>query len=620
MRYVELVIQGVRRFTASQRLNIAAPRVWLAANSAGGKTTAAQLIRASLDTDYYEAIQKTLTPWRPTQDACRFALIVERGSQRYRLSHDVALGAAVGAAFNANAQRFEAVANDGDAIRDLLTDKLDFPDPGDWASVFIWSDGGGASGAAATPAQRASNDAAPINEGALRERLEELMVERQLMTGMDKVQSEVDDLQNRSFELEDEQRKAREQLAELDRLKQQLEKTALLENLDQATLSRAKNDKTEQRREEDQRIKLEDAAEAAAAAYNTAAALPMWHKDKLFLALCCFIVLALAIPYATEKYGWGVLGIAGIFIGLPFMFFKYKKLTDQVADLKKKKDEAQQNFERTVAENEKRRQTINDLIKKLGVLDAKDIAKLAEERAALVKKANGLEQAIEQQGLKARVGAIDAELKAMRQRSEKLSQQLQEASSGQRDVRDIDEEIAHLQRQLNRAGKGQKVSAAPIVTVGGAPSLSPGERLAAIVAAGARIARREPSDLATMISPVVTKIVNAVFPDTFKSVQINAEGGAAFTRADEIDAMDEREVYPALLTVAAAAVQIATAKVAAQVRAFPIVWDEPFTQLDDATLSRLAGVAVKAAGDVQMIVLSGRKALGGAFGEPLKLG
>lgn len=621
MRFVELVIQGVKCFTATQRVNLGQPRLWIAANSAGGKTTVVNLIRASLDADYGDAIQAELRPWRPSQDACRFALVCEHNGARYRITRDVGANSVVGAQMNAQTQKFDPIAPNADDVRNLLTDRLDFPAPSDWAAAFLWTEGSG--GAAPAPVQ-ADFDAAPTptDDNAIRNRLEDLLAERQLMGGLDQVQQEIDDLHNRQFELEDEQRKLADKTAELESLRQQLEKTAILEGVDAAVLNRAKNDKVEQRREEDQRIRLEDIVEAAEKEYAISNAIPMWQRDKIFIGLCVAILLGLVVPVAMKDYNYSLLGLAGIFIGLPVMFLRYKKLGERVAAHKKQYDEAKANLDKTVAETERRRDVLSGLVKKLGTLDAKDVAQLAEERQKIRDKLDKLEATAKAEAWTDRAIAVVAELQAVQQRSTKLSDRLHEASASQRDLRTIDAEIATLKRQLERSAKGLQITAAPLAApnAGGAPAQTPEERLRTLIASGARVARREPGDFATVIAPVVTKIVNAVFPDAFKAVNLTGDGSPQFIRAADLQALEPREVHQALLLVTAAAVQIAGAKVSAQVRAFPIVWDEPFAALDDATLSRLANVATKAAGDVQLIVLSGRKALGTAFGEPVRLG
>ena len=185
-----------------------------------------------------------------------------------------------------------------------------------------------------------------------------------------------------------------------------------------------------------------------------------------------------------------------------------------------------------------------------------------------------------------------------------------------RDVGEIEREIAALERQLKMATAGAAVGAA--APMPGGPSRSPRERISAALRAAARLARRDPAAATAALQPTASKIVAAVLPGVIQEIELQPDGAVTWLGPGKAP-LDPRAVHRGIELVTAAAVIVAGARAAAQTRSFPIVWDEPFADLDDVTLGRLGQVLPKAGAGLQFVALSGRQALGAPLGRSLDL-
>ncbi|RMF12843.1 MAG: hypothetical protein D6761_12090 [Candidatus Dadabacteria bacterium] len=611
MQYVELLIQGVRRFTQSHRLTLAGKRVWLAGGLDRGRTTVATLLRAAFDPDYFEAVRESLIPWQPTQDASRFALIFQHDNQTWRIACDARSGGTVLA--ERQGDQFVPVAQGGFDVLDACTDRFDFPAPGDWAQLYFWTD-------AAAPLIAAEDDLGlntDIDPEQLQERLMELQTERQLLDGMGNAQFQLDDLENELWSLEEEEKRIEAIFAELQNVEAEIEKTAALENLDDNLIRRAKEQSRIERQEEEQRITLEQAVDAAKEALAAAEARPMWHHDKLFLGIAGGTLAGFVVPVVLKIYPLSLVGFAGALGGIPWILLQYRKHEQHVEQLRQGLSDAESALETFSSTCERERRELDELVGSLGILDAKEIPKRVEARSGLLRKRDELRQRIADEGLSEKRETIRQQAETLRSRVERLNAQLQDAGTGQRDVTQIDAEIAQIERAL--AGKPSGGASAAVAATGASPAQTPEARIAAMLTSAANIARRESTDLAGVVNPILTKVVNAVFENRFRSVELAPDGTATWIPASGVEPLPERAIDRSLALVTAAAAQIVLAKACAQVRSFPLVWDEPFSDLDDALLSRLGQVSHRALGDLQLIALSGRKALGSALGPAQQL-
>lgn len=614
MRVQELLAQGVKRFKRNHRWIPNGQSAWLRAPVAGGKTTAAQLVRAALDQAWFLGIQDQFAPWRPEQELSRFALTIARGDElRHRIICDLRSGSVAAGRWQGEDATFIAAAPNAEAVTALLTDQYDFPRAADWAALYWWAGGSGSGAGEAAGAAAGVTDADEI-----RARLEELMVEKSLMSNVDQLQFELDGLESQRFATEEEIGRLDKRLAEVAGLRENLEKTRALDEADERLFGVAKDFDRWQRKYGDDRTKREDQLNEKRARLQAAAGGKYWHQDPVFLALSAGALAGFIVPSVLGIYALNLLGFAGLG-GVGFWAWKTKQTLDSVASLEKEVAAGREELDQWVARQEADQQAVRELTRLVGGLDAKDLLKAWEQRKGQLEALEKAEAKLAEADVEAKRTELAETLTGLQQKIARLEATMEENVAGAgRDVNEIEREIKALEKQLAMVSAGgAALAAASTGDEGERPA--PREAIAAAIPAALQIARKDPDTMLPQLGTLATRILQAVWPDRVHAVQFDPAGRVRWIDSTRREPLEEREVDRGLELVTAAAVLVGGARLAAQTRSFPLVWDEPFGDLDDVTLGRLAGVLAKAAGDLQLLVFSGRQALGSAFGTPIDL-
>lgn len=607
MRIVELTIQGVRRFTALHKLTISGQSVWVRMPAGGGRSTVASLIRASLDPTWFLAVQDSLVPWRPQSDSIRFALTVETAERRHRIMRDGRSGAVAAGRWQDEGSTFVAAAQTPEAVAAILADDHDFPGPADWADLCFWSD---AVGAASTAAAATVSDVRGIQDA-----LEKLLEEKMMMQSADEKQFELDGLEQQRFALEEEMRKLAERIAARDRLRAEYERTEALDRAGDRLMGVAGDHDRLLDRYQQQRIQRETALESQEESLAEMRSRPLWHKDKLFIGIAVGSLLGLVVPAVLKVYPASLLGFFG-FGALGWRTLQTRRHIEATAAAEQAFAKARGELADWISRQDHEFAEVARLMEKFGVIKPSDLKQRWDSRKALGEKLAALDRELESDGVAARIGAAESERKAVQERIARLEQTMESNLGGAgRDLGEIEREIAALERQLKMAAGGAAVTAA--APAAGGPVRTPRERIAAALRAAGRLARRDPAATIGALLPVASKIVAAVLPGVVQEIDLKADGSVAWLGPGKAP-LDPRAVHRGIELVTAAAVIVAGARTAAQTRSFPIVWDEPFADLDDMTLGRLGQVLPKAGGGLQIIALSGRQALGAPLGHSVE--
>ncbi len=619
MRFQELVIQGIRRFTSSHRYNLGSNRVWLSGGRESGKTTVAAMFRAALDYPYLTDVSSSLMPENGA-DASRFSLTLGGIDRRMRLSIDVATQRIALAGWNDGSGKFEGVTQDPDDIRHFLTDNYDFPDPDDWAAVYLWtvSTDPGAAGIGGDIADDFMTDDLQ-DVGAIQERLEELQMEKTLMASMTKVQTDADEMQSRQFELEDELRSNKEKMSRLDEIEGELARSKPLEKVDAALIEKAKDYKNLARKVLDQHNRFEEKMEKLELALQELHARGLWHKDPVFAGVAAFTLLGFIVPVAAKAYTASLLGFAGLLGGMPWAFLRTRKHLELITNTEQAVRDLEIEKKQYDREGDGGDQTkLDELVREMQVLDPSDLAQIWDERQGVLERVKDLWDELAADNVAQRSREIEEELKTIQEKVEKLNQQLLEVSSAQRNVTDIEREIDALERKLNQMTGQPDAEPTPSPSGPAEVAQSPEDRIRQVVEAGPRICMSPEDQYLSSLSQFLGKFLNAVFGDQIAKVKIGGDGRIAYH--DGAKVIDPGDLPRDVSTVAAAGVAIGTAKIAARTRSFPLVWDDPFADMDDVIVDRVSRVINKAVGDLQLILLTGRKALGAPMAQPIDLG
>lgn len=608
MRIAELTIQGIRRFTRLHKLTLGGESAWVRMPVGGGRTTVASLIRASVDPSWFLAVQESLGPWRPQSDQARFALTVETNGQRHRIMRDARSGGVAAGRWQGEGSTFMAAAQTPEAIASILADEYDFPGPSDWADLCFWSD---AEGGAAAPVAAAGGAA---DAARIQHQLEELLNEKTLMAGADKMQFELDGLEQKRFALDEELQKLGDRLAARDRLKAEYAKSESLDQAGERLMNIAGDHDRLLDRYQQQRVQRETALEHQEEALKSMRDKPLWHRDMIFVGIAVGSLLGLIVPAAMKVYPASLLGFAG-FGALGWWAFRTKQHIDATAAAEQAFAKARTDLDEWISRQEHDFAEVLRLMEVFGTLKPGDLRKRWEDRRAMGEKIAALERDLEEQGVAARLEEARRERDDLAARIARIESTMEDNLGGAgRDLNEIEREIAALERQLKMIAAG----GATAVASAGAPgsAKSPRDRIAAAVQAGARIARRDTAALLAAATPYASKIAAGAMPGAFHEIRLDGEGKVTWLGPDRAP-LDDRVIHRGIELVTAAAVIVAVAKFAAQTRSFPLVWDEPLADLDDVTLGRLGQILPKAGAGLQFVVLSGRQALGAPFGKTL---
>jgi hypothetical protein len=608
MRIVDLTIQGVRRFPTLHKLTLDGQSAWVRMPAGGGRSTVASLIRAALDPTWFLAVQESLVPWRPQSDAIRFALTIETGDRRHRIMRDGRSGAVAAGRWQDEGSTFVAAAQTPEAVAAILADDHDFPGPADWADLCFWSEAAGSAPATAA--------ATVVDAQSIRAQLEELLNEKSLMQNADETQFELDGLEQKRFALDEEIRKLGERLAARDRLSKEYERTEELEQAGERLIGVAGDHDRLLDRYQQQRIQRETALETQEETLAEMRAKPLWHKDKIFIGIAAGAVLGLIVPVVLKVYAASLLGFFG-FGALGWWAWRTRQHIDATAAAEQAFAKARGDLADWISRQDHEFAEVARLLERFGVIKPSDLKQRWDSRKTLGEKLATLDRELASEGVAARIRAAEEERKAVTDRVARIEQTMEENLGGAgRDVGEIEREIAALERQLKMATAGAAVGAA--APMPGGPSRSPRERISAALRAAARLARRDPAAATAALQPTASKIVAAVLPGVIQEIELQPDGAVTWLGPGKAP-LDPRAVHRGIELVTAAAVIVAGARAAAQTRSFPIVWDEPFADLDDVTLGRLGQVLPKAGAGLQFVALSGRQALGAPLGRSLDL-
>lgn len=608
MRIAELTIHGIRRFTGLHKLTLGGESAWVRMPVGGGRTTVASLIRAALDPAWFLSVQESLGPWRPQSDQSRFALTIETNGRRHRILRDARSGSVAAGRWQGEGLAFSAVAQTPEAIATILADEYDFPGPSDWADLCFWSDAEG-DGAAPVASAGGAADAAQIQQ-----QIEELLNEKTLMAGADKMQFELDGLEQKRFALDEELQKLGERLVARDQLKAEYAKSEALERAGERLMNIAGDYERLQDRHQQQRIERESALEQQREALASMREKPLWHRDLIFVGIAIGSLLGLIVPAVLKVYPASLLGFAG-FGALGWRAFKTKQHIEATAAAERALAKARADLDEWISRHEHDVAEIQPLMEEFGALKPGELRKRWENRRTLREKIAALEREIEEQGVIARIEQARRERDEVAARIAKIEATMEDTLGGAgRDLNEIDREIAALERQLKMIAAGGTTAVASAGSPGSAKN--PRDRIAAVLRAGTRIARRDAAALLAAVTPYASKIVAATMPGVIHEIQLDREGKVAWIGPDRTP-LDDRVIHRGIELVTAVAVIVAVARFAAQTRSFPLVWDEPLADLDDVTLGRLGQILPKAGASLQFVVLSGRQALGAPFGKTL---
>jgi hypothetical protein len=599
MLLLEVYVQGVSRFLAPFKFPLTKGYNAVYGGNDSGKSVLAQALTATFDPDFAAQAAPRLGPVVPQDTPARYGALFEHNGERYRLLRDVGGGVNL-ARFNAQSQKFDALARDEAAVQAFLQDQLDFPMNGLHAQLGLIDRRpmAGGAGPAAEAASAFGTSSASFDYGDepasdepkpdIEAQIKQLQRELKILGSVDDLEFRVDGLQKKKFETEAALAKYRDADQKLEAIAKRSEDIKDIERLTPELEGRVKN---LQKQEEYQRQKLQALDQEIRNLERELDVLEpkskkKFHKDPLFIAGGVVALIGFVLPFFTSEF-LVVVGFAaaGWLVYLALML--YPKIDGRIEELNRK-------YKPKVAEEEKIKKdfesstgVIKDLVVKLKVIDAKDLIdvaaewrKLREEEAGWRKMKDELAKGTgDAAKLRGELARQEAEIQL-------FEEELRNAGAITRDAIQIKVDLERLEKARD-AGltTTAPAKAAPLSLAGPvSPEASPagGFHAGALIKAAADVARQDVADVTAAANEKINVYLRAFTNGKLAQAELTPEGGFSVARAD----LGGQRVGLAQLSEGSrdtvlAALRLGLLEAILPYRAFPVILDDPFALLDD---------------------------------------
>lgn len=612
MRFVELLIQGIRQFPASHRVTFDPHKNWIFLGSGEGKTTLFQLIRAIFDTPYFLRIQESLLPRKPLTETSRFALTIANGKNTYRILRDVRTSLTRLYQQDPSTGKYLPHLETPEKIEGFLADEFDFPGTTLFATLCLL---GGERTAERIPGvEEEPMEFAQESEKEILKRLEALEEERALLQNVRELQFELDGHQDEKFKLEKEIEELLKPSKEIEELEAQFKRTEKVEEVPLHLLEKVKNFERYQRLTHE---KLDDFLERIEKKEKEIEALkgrPRWQRDPLFLAIAVATLLGFILPPILKLYFLAIIGFSGLG-GIGWVIWRYSQLDNQIKQETRLLEELKEQKEKFERERNSEMAILDSLVKELNLFSPKDIAHLLETRKKQKEALDRRRKEWEEQRIEERVQELRDRRDTLDKKIRDLTQKLEEIASAEKDLGMIEREIEKLRKELTILRQGGKIleeSPSSLSSAQGNPFLN-------LLEAGIRLSRKPAKSFYPAVNQILQRTTPYLFGTRFKAIEVTEKGEVIWLDSEKGERIPEAELHPSILRATEALLLLAILYLSGEVRSFPCVWDEPFPLLDDLLLSKIGAIAEKFASRFQIILLSGRKALGSPLGNPIPI-
>lgn len=617
MVLLEVYVQGVSRFLAPFKFPLAKGYNVVYGGNETGKTALAQALAATFDGNHASQVAPRLQPVVQPEGALRYGALFEHNGHRYRLLRDLSGGLNL-ARMNAATQKFELLAKDEQALSNFLQDEIDFPLDGLFTLLGVIDRRLGGGPATAAPAE-ASFSSAPYDDGYgdypdegagqtqdIEAQLKQLRRELSILSSVDDLEFKVDGLQKRKFETEAHLAKYKDLDARVEKIEKRQAAIQPIETLTPELEARVQN---LQKTEEYQRQKLSSldaeihALEKQLDVLEPKAARKL-HKDPFFIVGAVVTVLGFVLPFFTKEF-LVLFGFAG---GgwLAYLFFMvYPKLSAELDEINKK-------YKRLVAEEEKIKKdfdtataVIRDLVKKLQVIDAKDLLQLAAEWREMQQEK--VEIQAQRDAIASQAGTPEKVRKDLERQEAEIAlfeEELRNAGAITRDANQIQAEIKRLEAVRDSGGNVSVASAMPAAASYSAPEAAgqPGIALGSLLEAAARLARVELDHVLSVGVDKMNTYIRALSGGKLGPAQIDAAGNLSLLRSEYGNrTFSLAELSDGARDTVLLAVRFGLLEMILPTRQFPVIFDDPFSLLDDQRQA-VAGKALKRLSGVTQVI------------------
>lgn len=611
MELLEVYVQGVSRFVTPFKFALKNGYTVIYGGNETGKSALAHILVATFDAAHAAAVAPTLQP--PTQSESRYGCLFAHGETRYRLLRT--LGGQLNLArLNPATQKFELIAKDENALTAFFQDVLDLPLDGLYARLALVTKEGlvpvGATNQPVSVSATAFADVAVEGEafgGAqdIESQIKQLQRELQILSSVSELEARVDNLHNKKYEIETSLGKYKDIAKQIELTEKRQQELGPLDKMTPEIEGRLKNlEKAEQYQAQrlaalDQEIKgLEQQLDLLEPKLKR-----KFQKDPFFIAGAVLALLGLGLPFVTKLYvlsllGFGALGWLGFLV-----FMMYPKLQAQYAEVDAAYRKKCAEEERVKKEFDAQMAIIKDLVKVLKVIDAKDLLELLKEYRELKQKVVELTQARE--SLVQLVGSeqkLVAELKKTEAEIALFEEELRNAGAITHDANQIRAEI----QRLEAIRDGRSAAPTPATTVT-SPPVANGPAFDVLFEMAARAARRDWAELQPIFQDKLNAYLRALAPNRYGPAEVNGDT-VQLTRAEFGGQRVEwgRLSEGARDTIFAAA-RLALLEVVAASRPFPVIFDDPFTALDDQRQAIVAKMLKRLSGMMPVVHLASQK-------------
>lgn len=633
MQFVDLVVQGVRRFTNPQKLSFKPGLNVIYGPNESGKSTLNDCVRALLY-PLSAGDCSDLIAWE-SPDLCRAALTFNGDDgATYRIVRDFVKDAVSLSKLNPDSGKFEAVASSAadveSAVREAGAAPADLHDALFGMSAERLSlEGGGTQGGGSTSTGGVGDagitnvlfeggDLGMESESESPEqkavRLEEL---RESLVGaekLDKLQFEVDGLEGKKFELENKLKGLQEIENKISQAKGRLLQVGNLEGIDDEMEKRlvrfqeqSESFGRDQARKREEKDRKELEAQTASSSFEP------FYMNRLFMGGVAGVVLSIV--------GWifvkplillivPSLGLAG------FGFYRWtedaakmKKLGEGVKALEKEINDAERRFEVETA-------VVKELIRKLDVHDVGDILerkqtanKVRAQMEQLKKELAEREQSPDVAEARERMGEITSRIEEIQDEIARLGGMPMDPTTIRREIEKLEAELSG--KAPASAASGPAISAAP--SNGSKPGAISALLAAAATAAGENvdefIAARHDQLLSRLSA--FTGGRHAGGEISGGAVRVAAANGQGNLEWEKLSSSTRLAAYLSLGLGSAEALE----------RAAAFFWDDVAGSLDERRLAAVAGSLkelVRARGS-QAVWITSRKELAASADHLIKL-
>jgi hypothetical protein len=614
VRFLELLIQGIRQFPSSHRITFDPNKNWIFLGSGEGKTTLSQLIRAAFDNPFFLRIQESLLPRKPLHESSRFALTFTNGKETYRILRDVRTSQLRLYRLDPGTGKYLPHLESAEKIEGFLADEFDFPGAQLYTTLCLFGgEGGGEEG---IEFFEEGEEAKGATEKEILNRLEALEEDKALLQNVRELQFELDGYQDEKFKLEKEIEQLLKPAKEMEEIEAELKKTEKVEELPLRLVEKVKNYERFQRITHDKLGDFLVRIEEKEKEIESLKARPRWHRDPPFLGISLVTVAGFILPPLLKLYALAIVGFLGLG-GIGWMIRRYSQLNKKIAEEIRLLNELKEQKEKFERESSSEIGIIESLTRELNLISPKDIVRLIEERKKQKELLEKRKKEWEHERAQEKITELKERRNALEKKIHDLSHKLEEVALAEKDVGMIEREIEKLKRELAILREGGRVG------VYGSGSSNLKERTSnpfpRILEAGIRLSRKPQKSFYPAVNQILQRTTPYLFGSRLKTIEIGEKGEVFWLDPEKGEPLPREELHPSMIEATEALLRLAILYVGSDARSLPCVWDEPFPSLDDLLLGKIGAIAEKFSPRFQIVLFSGRKALGAPMGNPIPI-